>query len=225
MQLGQEGNLVLVVDNVLEEPARLVSWASRQTFRPAGSDVGGYPGVRVMAPPEYYRSIVKGLHPLIMKAYELNGLELASAGCSLSLTTQPAQSLSVRQRIPHIDTTSPHQFAILHYLCDERFGGTSFFRHQATQFESITETRIDTYDSACMEELERVEPPQTYVDEACPHFELTGQCEARYNRLVIYRSNVLHSPRIKPGAALRDDPATGRLTANIFLNYRPALAA
>ena len=41
-----------------------------------------------------------------------------------------------------------------------------------------------------------------------------------FNRLVVYRSHMLHSGRIPPGAELSDDPRRGRLTANIFVTYR-----
>ena len=40
---------------------------------------------------------------------------------------------------------------------------------------------------------------------------------AQPNRAVIYRSSLLHSGAIAPGAALGDDPARGRLTVTAFL--------
>jgi hypothetical protein len=41
--------------------------------------------------------------------------------------------------------------------------------------------------------------------------------DLRFNRLVIYRSNVLHCA-LFDGTALSDDPRNGRLTANSFFS-------
>ena len=43
--------------------------------------------------------------------------------------------------------------------------------------------------------------------------------DAVFDRVLIYRSRVLHSGQIDPTVGLSADPARGRLTANIFLNY------
>jgi hypothetical protein len=42
------------------------------------------------------------------------------------------------------------------------------------------------------------------------------------NRLVVYRSCVLHSGHVPSPQVLTADPRAGRLTANVFLTVAPA---
>ena len=61
------------------------------------------------------------------------------------------------------------------------------------------------------------DPPSAYIADSTPLFERTALVAAQPNRAVIYRSSLLHSGAIAPGAALGDDPARGRLTVTAFL--------
>ncbi|MEE2917018.1 MAG: DUF6445 family protein, partial [Pseudomonadota bacterium] len=61
------------------------------------------------------------------------------------------------------------------------------------------------------------DPPPAYIADSTPLFERTALVAAQPNRAVIYRSSLLHSGAIAPGAALGDDPARGRLTVTAFL--------
>jgi hypothetical protein len=61
-----------------------------------------------------------------------------------------------------------------------------------------------------------------YIRGHTADYEQIGAVEARFDRLVVYRSRLLHSGLIPPGIDLPGDPRRGRLTANIFVNYRPA---
>ena len=56
---------------------------------------------------------------------------------TFSLITTPAQQLSAIQTLPHFDTNSPNLIAIIHYLGEGEHGGTGFFRHKKTEFETI----------------------------------------------------------------------------------------
>ena len=47
--------------------------------------------------------------------------------------------------LPHVDTTQNNQLAIVHYLCNNEHGGTSFYRHKASQFEVISAERLVGY--------------------------------------------------------------------------------
>jgi hypothetical protein len=126
----------------------------------------------------------------------------------------------VQQRTPHIDTVYPLQFALLHYLCDPDFGGTSFYRHRATGFETLDEDREATYYAVRKGELSQEAPPQRYVGDDTGHYARIGGCDAQPNRMAIYRSCLLHSGHIRDDKPLVANPRTGRLTANIFVNYR-----
>ena len=120
--------------------------------------------------------------------------------------------------MPHFDATSAGQIAVLHYLCDASHGGTAFYRHRSTGFETITPERLQPYIATLSAELERTPPPQAYVTGDTPLFEQIGAVEARFDRAVIYPSRLLHSGDIRP-SSLSLDPRRGRLTANSFLVF------
>jgi hypothetical protein len=186
---------------------------------PAGNPDGGYPGLRAPAPRKYVVEVVRALSPVIERAFGLRGVTVSSAESNFSLTTTPPEHLTVQQRAPHIDTVYPLQFALLHYLCAPDFGGTSFYRHNATGYETIDAARGPRYEAARARELAEAPPPQHYVTDDSGHFTRIGGCDAKLNRMVIYRSRLLHSGHIRDARLLAANPRTGRLTANIFVNY------
>lgn len=219
--IGAEREPLLLIDGLVERPDALVDYAAREVeFRPAWSAGGGYPGLRAPAPLDYVRAVVLAVKPIMEEAFGLAGMRLARAECNFSLVTLSPERLAPTQRIPHVDTADPLQFAFLHYLCDEKFGGTAFYRHRSTGFETISEERVPAYDAACAREFGGAPPPQTYVAAGTNRFEQIGQVDARFDRLIIYRSRLLHSGQIARPDLLSADPRKGRLTANIFVNYR-----
>lgn len=217
-QIGREGEPVMVIDGVLDDPAALVDCAAESTFAPAFGPAGGYPGLRAPAPLDYVEAVVRTLATPLADAFELGAARPARAECNFSLVTLAPDALVPAQRAPHIDTVDPWQFAILHYLCPAAFGGTVFFRHRATGFETLSEDRLAGYDAARAGERD----PPGYVGADGRWFDAIGEVAAQPNRLVVYRSRLLHSGRILAPERLSADPRTGRLTANIFLTMRPA---
>lgn len=218
--VGGEAEPVLRLDGLMRDPQALVEHAAREAvFAPVYGPDGGYPGLRAPAPLDYVESVVRALDPLVHRAFGLSGVRLARAECNYSLVTLGADMLAPSQRVPHIDTTYPLQFAFLHYLCAPELGGTALYRHRATGFEAITPERLERYEAARAVEGEA---PPGYIAADTPHFEQTAAFDAAFDRLLVYRSRVLHSGLIARDAQLSSDPRRGRLTANIFLSYRPA---
>lgn len=221
-RVGRECEPVLTVDGVMREAQALVDYAAAEVqFAPAASDgAGGYPGLRAPAPLDYVERVVRSLAPIIEQGFELEHAGLLRAECSFSLVTLPPERLAPLQRIPHVDTIDPLQLAFLHFLCDERFGGTAFYRHRATGFETLTAARWPIYQEARDRDLRAAAPGPGYIRGDAHGYEQTAVLEARFNRLLVYRSCVLHSGQIDPWAGLSSDPRTGRLTANLFVSYR-----
>lgn len=220
-RIGTEGEPLLVIDDVLEDAVSLVDYASEQVrFEPVWGPSGGYPGVRAPAPLNYVERLVRGLRPMMERAFSLQGAKLANAQCSLSMVTLPPDRLVPTQQVPHIDTTDPLQFAVLHYLCSPEHGGTAFYRHRATGFETLTDERAPFYEQARLAERGDGKAKGGYITGDTSHFEQVGAVSARFDRVVIYRSRLLHSGQIPADRALSDDPRRGRLTANIFVTYR-----
>lgn len=218
--VGNEREPVLVIDGLSRDPAALVDFAADATFAPAHGPAGGYPGLRAPAPLAYVERVVKTLMPLIVRTFDLGAVKPVRAECFLSLVTLPPGELHPTQRLPHVDTVDPLQFALLHYLCGPPHGGTAFYRHEATGFERITADRQATFDASVAAAND--DPPPGYLTGDCPGYRRTGAVDAQFDRLVIYRSQLLHSGNITAPEALSADPRRGRLTANIFVALRPA---
>jgi hypothetical protein len=224
LSIGAEAHRVVVVDGLLRDPGALVDFAAEQAqFSPLREAGNFYPGVRAPAPQAYAATLYAALAPVLRQVFGVDTEGRFKASCALSLATLEPERLNLAQRLPHLDTTDPRQFAVLHYLCDPRHGGTAFYRHRSTGFEAIDEARAPAYFAALNAEIEAQGPPSPgYVTGSTPLFEQTARVEARFNRVVIYRSQMLHSGLIDPVSGLAADPRVGRLTANAFFTFEHA---
>lgn len=217
--MGRERQRVLVVDDLLLRPQALVDHiAETARFEPEPQAGNFYPGVRAPAPAGYVRALAAVVGALVAEAFPHVAGRRAETSSSLSLATLRPEELNLAQRAPHFDATSAGQIAVLHYLCDASHGGTAFYRHRSTGFETVSPDRLQPYVATLSVEFERAPPPQAYVTGDTPLFEQIGAVEARFDRAVIYPSRLLHSGDIRP-ASLSSDPRRGRLTVNSFLVF------
>jgi hypothetical protein len=215
--VGHEREPVLRVETMSANPEELVELAAASKFAPAYSATGGYPGLRAPAPRDYGEGVMRALAGPIAEAFSLGPVKLARLDSAYSIATLPPGKLVPAQRAPHVDTTNGWQFAILHYLCAPDHGGTAFYRHRATGFETLTDARLDTYRAARADEGYG----DTYVRDGAPWFEQTAEEPAGFNRLIVYRSRVFHSGQILAPDRLSADPRQGRLTLNLFATFTP----
>ncbi|WP_300974934.1 DUF6445 family protein [Sphingomonas sp. LHG3406-1] len=221
--IGQEGEKLLSVERLMEEPEALVDFAATEvSFAQVDGPQGGYPGVRAPAPLDYVGAVVRRLSPAIERAFGLQGVKLGRAECSFSIVTRHPIELAPLQRVPHVDTTDDLQFALLHYLCGPEKGGTAFYRHRATGYEIITPERQQHFQAVRDREIAEGSEPSGYITGDNAHYEQLASVDAAFDRVVVYRSRILHSGQIPPDLPLLSDPRRGRLTANIFISYRPA---
>jgi hypothetical protein len=220
LRFGRERGTAVVIDDFLADAQSLVEFAAtRGQFRPVGGNL--YPGVRSPLPDSYLRVVVGCLLEPVAKIFGLSDIDVAQLQGDFSVVTTPPERLQLLQCLPHFDTTNLGQIAVLHYLCTPEQGGTAFYRHRTTGYESITAERHDRYMAVLGAELKAGGPPERYyIQGDTPVFERIGTLEAAFNRLVIYRSATLHSGNIPRGFPFDPDPRTGRLTANTFLVFR-----
>ena len=216
-RFGTEQQAVVIIDDFFSEPEKLVSEAQAQSFskqRPF------YPGISAPANPVYLAENMDFLKKAIIEAFGFSrGMSLVECNYSL-VTTWPEHLLPI-QSMPHYDGVDPGRLAVLHYLCGPDKGGTGFFRHKATGFETITDVRFQTYKSKLSEEAEVLGlPPKSYICKSTSQFEQIEKVEAKYNRCIIYRSVALHSGLIPKNFSFRGDCEKGRLTINTFLDAR-----
>jgi hypothetical protein len=222
LHMGEENNKVLCFDNFLTEPMQLVKFAQGANFThyAAAAQRKGYPGVRTAAPVELGEQIRTHLESIVKHEYNIPAeRKMKPLQDAMCMMTVPEVELGPLQRIPHFDASSPYFFAALLYLCDERHGGTGFYRHNHTGYEAITPERSERYLDISYDELNSKKTERRYFSESNELFTKVGFVSARFNRLVVYRGNILHSANILSSISLNPDPRVGRLTANIFFSY------
>ena len=178
-----------------------------------------YPGLRAKLPPAYVRTVLDQLFPLLVQAYQVpQELNMKPVNAVFSLITTAESVLAPGQCVPHFDSPRPHYLAILHYLNPGPFCDTGLFRHRATGLERIGEDTLEEYNRARQAE----DPPaQAYVKGSTAQFELYERIEYRANRLVVYPGGLLHSGLVNPAVDIDPEPRSGRLTANIFVDFFP----
>lgn len=217
--VGTSGEKMLIIDDVCRDPDAVVA-AAAATRQWKEMAAGGYPGRRAPLPGGYARAVLRRMdQPIRQRLFPEETCAIDRFECSYSMVTRPAAALTPMQRIPHIDTVSPNRIAILHYLCDAEFGGTAFFQQRRTGMEKVTPGARDRYRAARDLDLAELAAGNGYPDTATPGYARTDFVTARFNRMIIYRSCLLHSGMITAADALTDDPRSGRLTATFFVDY------
>lgn len=217
--VGQEKNPVIIFDNFHPDPEQLVQLAESELgFRAQTSDY--YPGIRKKIDGEYSQWVVDKVAPVIQQFFLSNtesGVHISL--CAFSLATTPVHKLRPIQCVPHVDTQDNNQFALVHYLCPEHYGGTGFFCHRATGYESISPERSAHYFPLLKQQLIKTGMSLGgYIHDDTDLFIKSAQVDVRFNRAILYRSNMLHSGLIQESLGLDTNPRTGRLTANCFLH-------
>lgn len=215
-RIGAERQPVVTIDGFHPDPGALRAVAAVAAFGPARHH---YPGVRAALPADYFAGVRPALGPVLREVFGATATDLLDA--SFSVVTAPPATLSLVQRLPHVDGTEAGRLALVHYLSPDDGDGTMFYRHRATGFETITPARAVAYHAALDAELARDgPPPAAYIAGDTASFERIAAVSARYNRAVVYRSALLHSGAIAADAVLSADPLVGRLTVTAFLAGR-----
>ena len=216
MEIGVDRTRLIIVDNALRNPDDLVAYAARQAMFSVPKDTI-YPGLNAPLGRDFILGVVAVLRAALHEAYGVPGDYNLVCDGYLGLVTASPEALTPYQAIPHIDTTIPAALAILLYLCDETHGGTGFYRHRATGFETLTSERMPDYNTALEAELiQGSDRSAGFFDDSDGQFERIAKVSAAFNRLIVYPSNHFHSAIVGP-SRLNADPRLGRLTANIFV--------
>lgn len=215
-QFSSENHSFVLISDFLNDPDGIIHSACLQNFAKVTPQ---YPGVRAALPKEVQLDWVKTLAPLLNSSFgeARNGWEI-QAWFSL-VTSKPADLIPL-QCFPHVDGTDPNQLAMMLYLHRTKHGGTAFFRHKSTGYESLTDENFPNYRAALEADVRKTGlPPRAYPTDGEPHFERIHAVDGAFNEAVFYRGNILHSGIIDQSEPLPDDPAIGRLTINAF--FRP----
>ncbi len=213
-----EGVTVLLVDDVLLNPERLVEFAAARRDALKPSPHNAYPGLQFPTPEEVRDRLGEFFATHIRS--RLGARRTLHMNVRLSMVTQPPAALQARQSIPHRDSQGLDEneciCASVLYLFDRpSLGGTSFFVTR----KSLLETSLLVHDSSTMNAADfatRHGIPAGYFTASNAYFECVGTVPAQWNRMIFYDGNIFHSGSITAPDELCDDPRTGRLTLNGF---------
>jgi hypothetical protein len=213
--VGQERQPLLIVDDVLADPEAMIDAArDAEFYAPKHTH---YPGLNAPLPESYYRTVVTALRGPIAAAFGLSSDAYLKYFGFFALATTPVREAEPIQKIPHHDGPDPQRLAMVHYLGRGDHGGTGFFRHKATGFESVDHGRHETYVAVAQAQMTaRGVGAAAYAGADMADYELVGQADCVFNRLIVYRNHVLHSALLGAEAGSAD-PGAGRLTANGFI--------
>jgi hypothetical protein len=214
LHFGKERQPLVIFDDFAQAPESWIEDAAMLSYRRIGIH---YPGIRAEVPPRMKALFTTAVMPIAADVFGVRPEPGLVESCYSIVTTPPGE-LTPTQRLPHFDSTDPDRLALLHYLSPGEQGGTAFYRHRATGFESVSPDRLGNYTAAIDHEIaEQGVPDPDYIRGSTTQFERIHGIEARFNRAVLYRGNTLHCADIPAGMALPVDPCRGRLTINTFL--------
>jgi len=200
-----DNDVIYVIDNFLSEPEDIVSFACKTAyFNPPGKDGTLYPGIRDLMPRPYEACLQELLNDLFES-------EVYIHRCMLSLITIPDEELNEFQSLPHVDSLEDCQYASVHYLCDSQYGGTSIYKHIPSGDIKITPKNVQLMQDALSNNKQR-----GYLTNNNDLFKSVFSIEAKFNRIVIYPSNLLHCADINKSKSISADPKRGRLTVASF---------
>jgi hypothetical protein len=180
-----------------------------------------YPGIRATVPDARVNMFIAPIVDLMAQVFGMAS-EINLLSAMYSIVTTPPAALAPIQRLPHYDGLEAERIAVLHYLSGPPHGGTAFFRHRSTGYETVSQARYPQFAVALERDVARHGlPDAAYIDGDTPIYEQTARFEAKVNRALIYRGHLLHCGVIPVNQPLVGDPRTGRLTVNTFLMASP----
>ncbi len=213
-RFGKEAEPVVQIDDFSGIAGELLDRGQAATYQDAGAM---YPGLRSWCEPDYLDRNRALMFNVLQQVFMFRQRVKLDAS-TYSLVTLAPDKLKPIQRIPHYDHADGKLIAIMHYLLGPETGGTAFYRHKRTGFETITPEREPAYNAGLQaDEAEYGVPPERYYYGDTDRYELIGEIEAKPDRLILYRGRILHSGVIPRPEDLTTDPQTGRLTINMFL--------
>lgn len=216
--IGDERNPVVTINNFAPDAGAILAFAKSLDYAVLPNHY--YPGIRAEAPEgrlDYADQTVPTITQILKDYFGCRQYAQVFRTLFSLATTKPDQ-LSDAQRLPHHDTVFENRFAAIHYLCDPKFGGTAFFRHKSTGFETITEDRFDTYTANLRREVAEYGLGQpSFISHDTPIFDHIKTIEPAFNRVVIFRGHTLHSGAISNMLPLPADSEQGRLSVVSFM--------
>ncbi|BAJ00992.1 DUF6445 family protein [Shewanella violacea] len=213
---------VVIVDEFLLDTSSVMNFAHNIAyFNPMFSDNSFYPGIRDNMPLPYMRLLKSFFEDrIITKNNSQNDTVSSFHKCLLSLTTCQPSQLTTEQKLPHIDSFDERDYAFVHYLSGEELGGTSLYRYKPENLIQFTEEYQPILAKMFTDIKNSPEDHEGYITSSTSVFEQVLKIDAKFNRLVIYQGNLLHSANLISKESYNNDPKTGRLSIASFASIK-----
>ena len=214
IRYGNGRHPIITIDNFSPHAGDLLTDCQAQNFQRHGPY---YPGVQAYAPTKYLAPHRQSLGYVLSRAFGYGEVKTEMEMCMYSYVTTPPAELMPLQRYPHYDGGHPRKVALLHYLCGADQGGTQFYRHDRTGYETVFPERQSNYMQARRYDSKAygLRRP-AYFKDTEHGFTRLKQVKARFNRAILYPSCTLHSGELGSSPKFTTRQDTGRLTVNTF---------
>ena len=219
LNIGDENTPVIYIDDFLLNIDLLKKYAVEKAHFVRESN-SSYPGLRATFPQEFLDVISPLIVRPIRQIFQIpENYQEFIARSDYSIITTPAETCRPAQKIPHADSSRIGDFAILFYINDGDFGGTSFYRQKATGIELLTNKNEQRYWQVVNNFIKDYEDNEiSFINGSDSHYERIGGIAYKPNRLVIYPTFLLHSGDLTD-SCINNKPQTGRLTANVMMFF------
>lgn len=188
--IGPSNSKIVIIDNFYKNPHQVRDLAL--TIPPTQSPgiLGGVPGSRIDAfyNLEHFGRVFDNIIRDVFLPEEKRNLvnsNLTEIFQSATFCVNVIQSTNLPNKVPHVDNREDFRFASTIYLNtpEECAGGTSFYTFNGNQ-----------EGPAITEGLQH-----QYVTDSIGPWEMLFLAEMKFNRMVVYEQNILHTAYIKPG--------------------------
>ena len=220
LHVGRERQPVVQVDGLLADPRSVVAFAARELEFGQGPSGSFFPGLRSRGAPSYVALFRTLLDRTLREAFSLPENCTFQFSNMFSMTTIPPAELDRTRQLPHVDSVGRRKLGVVHFLFDGELGGTSFYRHRATGWETIDEDREPRYLAIAQQEKTTIGYGSGYRVERSGLYDLLHETVPAMDRMVIFPGNLLHGAGVPDDAKLSPDPREGRLTLNSFIQLQ-----
>ncbi len=209
---------VLVIDEFLFNTDAVTHFAHNIAyFNPMFADNTLFPGMRDKMPMPYTQLLKRFFEAFILpKTRPESHYQSNFHSSLLSLVTCQPSSLEINQKMPHVDSCNANDYAFVHYLSSPELGGTSFYSYKPKKLVQFQQEHKSVLPEMVAKVTDSQGDHDGYITESTSLFEKVLTIDAKFNRLVIYPANVLHSANLASPNSYCGDLSQGRLSISSF---------
>ena len=212
------GKSVFVIDDVLDQPERIVQLAHDVASEFVVAPGSAFPGCQLLMSNDFSSQLDDFFRVHVRKA--LGGRRSLHMYARMSRVTLDPSLLDGKQRICHrdsagVDASNTIAASVLYLFEDLSLGGTVFFEPLGSAQD--TEQLVCAASELQPQEFEmKYGWSASYMTQTNAYFKVIGRAPAKQNRIIFYDGNIFHSSDISHPEKLNAPSGLGRLTINGF---------